>query len=168
MSLSVLGQSQLYVLNEGRFDWTNGVIAEAPSLGVIDLATSSYAQIASFDSIAFATDLEVQGGQGYVCLENAVMKVDLATGDVLAEVALEGAQELALLDGKVYVTRGGLDPVTWGPLDLESHLVWLSAEDLSLEGELPLASGPQYACQAICVHNGLVVVGVNNGWVWGG
>ena len=96
------------------------------------------------------------------------MKVDLATGDVLAEVALEGAQELALLDGKVYVTRGGLDPVTWGPLDLESHLVWLSADDLSLEGELPLASGPQYACQAICIHNGLVVVGVNNGWVWGG
>ena len=133
----MLGQSQLYVLNEGRFDWNNGVIAEAPSLGVIDLATSSYAQIASFDSIAFATDLEVQGGHGYVCLENTVMKVDLATGDVLAEVALEGAQELALLDGKVYVTRGGLDQVTWGPLDLESHLVWLSADDLSLEGELP-------------------------------
>ena len=161
-------QSQLYVLNEGRFDWTNGVIAEAPSLGVIDLATSNYTQITSFDSIAFATDLEVQGGQGYVCLENTIMKVDLATGDVLAEVALEGAQELALLDDKVYVTRGGLDQVTWGPLDLESHLVWLSADDLSLEGELPLASGPQYACQAICIHNGLVVVGVNNGWVWGG
>ena len=46
--------------------------------------------------------------------------------------------------------------------------MWLSADDLSLAGELPLASGPQYACQAICVHNGLVVVGVNNGWVWGG
>ena len=80
VSLSVLGQSQLYVLNEGRFDWNNGVIAEAPSLGVIDLATSSYAQIASFDSIAFATDLEVQGEHGYVCLENTVMKVDLAAG----------------------------------------------------------------------------------------
>ena len=164
----VHAQSELFVLNEGRYDWDNGVIDEAPSLGVIDIATSSYAQIASFDSIAFATDLEVQGGHGYVCLENTVIKVDLTTGDVLAEVALAGAQELALLDGKVYVTRGGLDQVTWGPLDLESHLVWLSADDLSLEGELPLASGPQYACQAICIHNGLVVVGVNNGWVWGG
>ena len=59
LSISVLGQSQLFVLNEGRFDWTNGVIAEAPSLGVLDLATSSYLQLASFDSIAFATDLEV-------------------------------------------------------------------------------------------------------------
>ena len=168
MSLSVLGQSQLYVLNEGRFDWNNGVIDEAPSLGVIDLATSSYAQIASFDSIAFATDLVVQGGLGYVCLENTVMKVDLTTGEVLHEVMLEGAQELALLDGMLYVTRGGVDPATWGPLDLESHLVWLNADDLSFEGELTLTSGPQYACQAICVHNGQVVVGVNNGWVWGG
>ena len=168
MSLSVLGQSQLYVLNEGRFDWNNGVIDEAPSLGVIDLATSSYAQIASFDSIAFATDLEVQGGHGYVCLENTVMKVNLITGEVLHEVMLEGAQELALLDGMLYVTRGGVDPATWGPLDLESYLVWLNADDLSFEGELTLTSGPQYACQAICVHNGQVVVGVNNGWVWGG
>ena len=168
MSLSVLGQSQLYVLNEGRFDWNNGVIDEAPSLGVIDLATSSYAQIASFDSIAFATDLVVQGGLGYVCLENTVMKVDLTTGEVLHEVMLEGAQELALLDGMLYVTRGGVDPATWGPLDLESHLVWLNADDMSFEGELTLTSGPQYACQAICVHNGQVVVGVNNGWVWGG
>ena len=74
MSMSVLGQSQLFVLNEGRFDWNNGVIEEAPSLGVIDLSTSSYAQIASFDSIAFATDLEVQGGYGFVCLENMVMR----------------------------------------------------------------------------------------------
>ena len=168
MSLSVLGQSQLYVLNEGRFDWDNGVIDEAPSLGVIDLATSSYAQITSFDSIAFATDLLVQGGLGYVCLENTVMKVDLTTGEVLHEAMLEGAQELALLDGMLYVTRGGLDPITWGPLDLESHLAWLNAEDLSFEGELTVTSGPQYACQAICVHNGRVVVGVNNGWVWGG
>ena len=168
MSLSVLSQSQLYVLNEGRFDWNNGVIDEAPSLGVIDLATSSYAQIASFDSIAFATDLVVQGGLGYVCLENTVMKVDLTTGEVLHEVMLEGAQELALLDGMLYVTRGGVDPATWGPLDLESHLVWLNADDLSFEGELTLTSGPQYACQAICVHNDRVVVGVNNGWVWGG
>lgn len=168
LSISVLGQSQLFVLNEGRFDWTNGVIAEAPSLGVLDLATSSYLQIASFDSIAFATDLEVHGEHGYVCLENTVMKVDLVTGEILHEVALEGAQELALLEDKVYVTRGGLDPVTWGPLDLESHLAWLNADDLSFEGEITLESGPQFACQAICIHNGLVVVGVNNGWVWGG
>ena len=168
MSLSVLGQSQLFVLNEGRFDWNTGVIDEAPSLGVIDLTASSYAQIASFDSIAFATDLVVQEGHGYVCLENTVMKVDLTTGEILHEVVLEGAQELALLDDMLYVTRGGLDPVTWGPLDLESHLAWLNADDLSFEGELTLAAGPQYACQAICVHNGRVVVGVNNGWVWGG
>ena len=114
LSIGVFGQSQLYVLNEGRFDWTNGVIAEAPSLGVIDIATYNYAQIASFDSIAFATDLEVQGLHGYVCLENTVMKVNLTSGQVLNEVFVQGAQELALSDGKVYVTRGGLDPLTGG------------------------------------------------------
>ena len=27
---------------------------------------------------------------------------------------------------------------------------------------------PDLEVQAICIHNGLVVVGVNNGWVWGG
>ena len=40
------------------------------------------------------------------------------------------------------MTRGGVDPLTYEPLPLESYLVWLDGADLSFEGELGLDQGP--------------------------
>ena len=117
-----LAQNELWVLNE-----------TPPSLGRIDLTSFNYEELLSFDNVSYATDLEIQGDMAVVVLENRVIKVDLTTGETLADVELLGAQEAALLeDGTVVVTRGGLD-ADWQPLDLTSFLVWLDGADLALE-----------------------------------
>ena len=151
-----LAQDELWVLNE-----------TPPSLGRIDLTSFSYEELLSFDNVGYATDLEIQGDMAVVVLENRVVKVDLTTGQMLADVELLGAQEATLLDdGTVVVTRGGLDDA-WQPLDLTSFLVWLDADDLGLEGELLPTEGPTLPSQEVMVHNGKVYVAVNNGWAFG-
>jgi len=149
-------QDELWVLNE-----------TPPSLGRIDLTSFSYEELLSFDNVGYATDLEIQGDLAVVVLENRVVKVDLSTGQMLADVELLGAQEATLLeDGTVVVTRGGLDDA-WQPLDLTSFLVWLDADDLGLEGELLPTEGPTLPSQEVMMHDGKVYVAVNNGWAFG-
>ena len=145
MCNAAFAQDELWVLSEGRFDWTTGEVAEAPSLGHIDMATLNYQELLEFDGAAFATDLEIAGDVAVVVLENRVVKVDLTTGQILASADLLGAQEAVWLsDGTVVVTRGGVDPLTYEPLPLESYLGWTAA-DLSFEGELGLgSSGPAH------------------------
>ena len=168
MCHAAVAQDELWVLNEGRFDWATGEVVEAPSLGHIDMATSDYQSLLEFDGAAFATDLEIAGDVAVVVLENRVVKVDLTSGQILASADLLGAQEAALLDdGTVVVTRGGVDPMTYEPLPLPSYLVWLNGEDLSLAGELLPLEGPSLPSQEVLVQDGMVYVGVNNGWQWG-
>lgn len=165
---AAVAQDELWVLNEGRFDWATGEVVEAPSLGRIDMATLDYQQLLEFDGAAFATDLEIAGDAAVVVLENRVVKVDLTSGQILASADLLGAQEATLLsDGTVVVTRGGVNPVTYEPLPLESYLVWLDGADLTFEGELLPVQGPSAPSQEIAVLDDVVYVGVNNGWEWG-
>lgn len=168
MCNAAFAQDELWVLNEGRFDWTTGEVVEAPSLGHIDMTTLNYQSLLEFDGAAFATDLEIEGDVAVVVLENRVVKVDLTSGQILASADLLGAQEATLLsDGTVVVTRGGVDPSTYQALQLESYLVWLDGADLSFEGELVPGQGPSAPSQEIAVLDDVVFVAVNNGWEWG-
>lgn len=152
----VLAQDELWVLNE-----------TPPSLGRVDLTSFAYQEVLSFEDAGYATDLEIQDDAAVVVLENRVVKVDLTSGQIVADTELLGAQEAALLeDGTVVVTRGGLDDA-WQPLNLTSHLVWLDGDDLGLEGELLPTEGPTLPSQEIMVVDGKVYIAVNNGWAWG-
>ena len=57
MCNAAFAQDELWVLNEGRFDWTTGEVVEAPSLGHIDMTTLNYQQLLEFDGAACAMDL---------------------------------------------------------------------------------------------------------------
>ena len=152
----VQAQNQLWVLCE-----------TPPSLGVIDMFTFDHEELITFSDAGYATDLEIRGDEAIVVLENRVVKVDLLSGQILAEAELLGAQEAALLeDGTVMVTRGGVDDA-WQPLELTSHLVWLDGDDLGLEGELLPTEGPTLPSQEITVVDGKVYIAVNNGEAWG-
>ena len=155
-SVSGQAQNELWVLNE-----------TPPSLGRVDLTSFVYEEVLSFENAGYATDLEIQNDAAVVVLENRVVKVDLTSGQIVADTELLGAQEAALLeDGTVVVTRGGVDDA-WQPLNLTSHLVWLDGDDLGLEGELLPAEGPTLPSQEIMVLDGKVYIAVNNGWAWG-
>ena len=155
-SVTAQAQNELWVLNE-----------TPPSLGRVDLTSFAYQEVLSFEDAGFATDLEIQDDAAVVVLENRVVKVDLTSGQIVADTELLGAQEAALLeDGTVVVTRGGLDDA-WQPLNLTSHLVWLDGDDLGLEGELLPTEGPTLPSQEIVVVDGKVYIAVNNGWAFG-
>ncbi|MEC7693967.1 MAG: hypothetical protein VX446_06230 [Bacteroidota bacterium] len=155
-SVTAQAQNELWVLNE-----------TPPSLGRVDLTSFTYQEVLSFEDAGFATDLEIQDDAAVVVLENRVVKVDLMSGQIVADTELLGAQEAALFeDGTVVVTRGGLDDA-WQPLNLTSHLVWLDGDDLGLEGELLPTEGPTLPSQEIVVVDGKVYIAVNNGWAFG-
>ena len=155
-SFNTQAQNELWVLNE-----------TPPSLGRVDLTSFAYFEVLSFEDAGYATDLEIQDDAAVVVLENRVVKVDLTSGQIVADTELLGAQEAALLeDGTVVVTRGGLDDA-WQPLNLTSHLVWLDGDDLGLEGELLPTEGPTLPSQEIMVVDGKVYIAVNNGWAFG-
>ena len=155
-SVTAHAQNELWVLNE-----------TPPSLGRVDLTSFAYQEVLFFEDAGYATDLEIQDDAAVVVLENRVVKVDLTSGQIVADTELLGAQEAALLeDGTVVVTRGGLDDA-WQPLNLSSHLVWLDGDDLGLEGELLPTEGPTLPSQEIMVVDGKVYIAVNNGWAWG-
>lgn len=155
-SVSGQAQNELWVLNE-----------TPPSLGRVDLTSFAYEEVLSFEDAGYATDLEIQNDAAVVVLENRVVKVDLMSGQIVADTELFGAQEAALFeDGTVVVTRGGVDDA-WQPLNLTSHLVWLDGDDLGLEGELLPTEGPTLPSQEIMVLDGKVYIAVNNGWAWG-
>ena len=155
-SFTTQAQNELWVLNE-----------TPPSLGWVDLTSFAYQEVLSFEDAGYATDLEIQDDAAVVVLENRVVKVDLTSGQIVADTELLGAQEAALLeDGTVVVTRGGLDDA-WQPLNLTSHLVWLDGDDLGLEGELLPTEGPTLPSQEIVVVDGKVYIAVNNGWAFG-
>ena len=156
VSVTSQAQNELWVLNE-----------TPPSLGRVDLTSFAYQEVLSFEDAGFATDLEIQDDAAVVVLENRVVKVDLTSGQIVADTELLGAQEAALLeDGTVVVTRGGLDDA-WQPLNLSSYLVWLDGDDLGFEGELLPTEGPTLPSQEIMVVDGKVYIAVNNGWAWG-
>lgn len=169
MGVEAKSQDRLWVLNEGWYNYGTGVLETPPSLGMISAESWVYEEILNFPSSNFCTDLKINGEIAFVALENQLVKIDLTTGMVMESMEVLGIQELALVgDEWVFATRGGIDPVTYLPLPLESHVGWWSQEDLSLGGGLTLAQGPSLACQAILVEGDKVFVGINNGWVWGG
>lgn len=146
-------QEELWVLSE-----------TPPALGMVSMSTFEYAELVTFEDAGYATDLEIRGDEAIVVLENRVVKVDLVSGQFMAETELIGAQEATLLDdGTVVVTRGGLDDA-WQPLDLSSYLVWLDGDDLSVDGELLPGEGPTFPSQEVALVEGKVYVAVNNGW----
>ena len=115
-SFNTQAQNELWVLNE-----------TPPSLGRVDLTSFAYEELLSFEDAGYATDLEIQGDAAVVVLENRVVKVDLTSGQIVADTELLGAQEAALLeDGTIVVTRGGLDDACAAiePLQLFGVVGW--------------------------------------------
>ena len=98
-------QEELWVLSE-----------TPPALGMVSMSTFEYEELVAFEDAGYATDLEIRGDEAIVVLENRVVKVDLVSGQFMAETELIGAQEATLLDdGTVVVTRGGLDDAWYTP-----------------------------------------------------
>lgn len=166
-------QDRAYVLCEGAQDFYSGEVLESPRIGVIDLSapTPSFEVLRVFEGHSFAVDLTLSedASMVYVTAEDTVFKLDAYTGEVLAQQALDGARQVYLEGDRVFVTRGDVDPVTWGSVEFEHYFVALDAQDLSWNSGWSAAgnAGPAWASEGMAVSNGGIYVAVNNAFAFG-
>ena len=169
----VAGQDRAYVLCEGAQDIYSGAIMEFPRVGSIDLSAEEpvFDVLHIFEGQAYASDLLLDdaGSVLYVAADDVVYRLDATTGAVLAEQALQGARRLALDGGRLFVSRGDYDPVTWASVPFDHYLVALDAETLAWDAgwESDGTTGPAWATEGVCTMDGALFVGVNNAFAYG-
>ena len=64
------------------------------------------------------------------------------------------------------MTRGDVDPVTWGSVVFDSYFLWFDAETLEQVGQLPAEEGIGYSCEGFEIVDGKAYVAINNGFAW--
>lgn len=156
----------VWVLNEGVQDWDTGEMTEIASVGVYSPVSFEYTEVYQFEGSSFTTNIVIAEGAAFIGADNKIMRINLDTYEVEAEVAIEGVRQLAYYDGMIYVTRGDVDPVTWASVDFDSYLVWFDAETLTWAGELPATEGVSFASEGISIKDGIAYVAINNGFAW--
>ncbi|PCJ80441.1 MAG: hypothetical protein COA49_08180 [Bacteroidetes bacterium] len=156
----------VWILNEGVQDWETGEMTELASVGVYSPVTHEYMEVYEFEGSSFTTNVVIAEGSAFIGADNKIVKLNLDTYEVEAEVALEGVRQLAFYDGMIYVTRGDVDPVTWASVEFDSYFVWFDAETLSWVGEMPTTEGISYASEGLVIDNGVAYIAINNGFAW--
>lgn len=159
--------NSVWVLNEGLQDWSTGEMVEFASVGIYDPVSQICTEVMEFEDSRFTTDIIVAGGSAFIGADNKIVKMNLNTFEIEAEVLLQGVRQLAYFDGMIYVTRGDYDPVTFGSIAFDSYLVWFDAETLAWAGELPSEIGVGYASEGISIKEGVAYIAINNGFEFG-
>ena len=159
--------NSVWVLNEGVQDWNTGEMVELASVGVYDPVLQIFTEVMEFEGSRFTTDIVVAEGSAFVGADNKIVKMNLNTFEIEAEVFVQGVRQLAYFDGMIYVTRGDIDSETWGSVALDSYLVWFDAETLAWAGELPAEIGVGYASEGISIREGVAYIAINNGFEFG-
>lgn len=156
----------VWVLNEGVQDWATGEMVVPASVGVYDVETAVFTEVMQFDSANFTTDIVIDGGFAYVGADDRIVKIDLESHEVVAEAWVQGVRYLDVYDGKVFMTRGDVDPVTWGSVVFDSYFLWFDTETLEQVGQLPAEEGIGYSCEGFEIVDGKAYVAINNGFAW--
>jgi len=159
--------NSVWVLNEGVQDWNTGEMVELASVGVYDPVSQMLTEVMEFEGSRFTTDIVVAEGSAFIGADNRIVKMNLNTFEIEAEVMLQGVRQLAYFDGMIYVTRGDYDPVTFGSIAFDSYLVWFDSETLAWAGELPYEIGVGYASEGISIKEGVAYIAINNGFEFG-
>ena len=170
LSLSVGAQefelNAVWVLNEGVQNWETLEMEEVASVGVYSPETGEFETVVEFPGARFTTNIIMVDGFAFVGADNKIVKINLDTYYVEAEVEVQGVRQLAHHNGLIYMTRGDADPVTWASIDFDSYFMWFDAETLSYVGEMPAAEGMGYATEGITVKDDNIYVAINNGFAW--
>ena len=148
--------NQVLILNEGLYSYDSPV-----TVGSFDPLTQNYTTVAEIDSSRFASDLIIDGAFFYVAADNKILKYDLDTYELLAEVNVEGVRNLAIHNNYLFASRGEY------AVQYNSYLHVYDKNTLSYVYELDSINGPTAATQNLIVDQGKLYVAINNGFDWG-
>jgi hypothetical protein len=152
---------QVYVLNEGYFNYATGAIEEPVILGSYSPTTQAYSIVDTLENMRFASDMIIGDGKLYVAADERIFSYDVTNNQLIGSISLPGVRNLAYAANKLIATRG--EYLTTYP----SYLHIYDANTLQLVSAIDTVSGPKWATQNIVVNGNKVYIAVNNGYEWG-
>ena len=84
---------QVFVLNEGYFDYSSNQIIEPVTVGVYNPLNNTYTTIDTIENARFASDLVVSGDYFYVAADNQLLKYDKNTYNVISTQNINGIRK---------------------------------------------------------------------------
>ena len=164
--LGILVQAQQYVhqvlvLNEGYYDYQTSTQGVPVTVGSYNPSTQLYQEVSTINGMRFASDLIIDGNHYYVAADTKILKYDLNTHVLVAEVTCPGVRNLAISQGKLIATRGEY------LMTFDSYLHVYDANSLQLIQAIDTIQGPKWATQNIVIQGNTAFVAVNNGYEWG-
>ncbi|MDG1189635.1 MAG: hypothetical protein P8N00_03710, partial [Flavobacteriales bacterium] len=149
--------NQVLVLNEGKFGQNEFPV----TLGSYDPTSQNYEVVDTIEGARFASDMVIDGDNIFVMADTLLLKYDLNSFEVLSTQTVVGGRNIAVVDDKLFITRG-----EYG-VDFSSYLKVFSKSDLEFISELDTVSGPKWTTQNMVVHDGKLFVAINNGFNFG-
>jgi hypothetical protein len=158
---------QVFILNEGYFDYTINQSIEPVTVGSYNPNTQTYNTIDTIHGARFASDLVVDNDYFYVAADNKLFKYDKDNYTLLASQNIDGVRNLAIWNDKIIVTKGDYDNINFSPIFFNSYLQIYNKSDLSLFIELDTIVGPKWSTQNIIIDDNKAYVAINNAYQWG-
>lgn len=152
---------QVFVLNEGYFDYVTGTIQEPVILGSYNPLNQNYAVIDTLENMRFASDMVIGDSKLYVAADQHIYSYDLITNQLIGTIDIPGVRNLAFHANKLVATRG--EYLT----TYDSYVHVYDATTLQLMIALDTVTGPKWASQNIVVNGDLAYIAVNNAYEWG-
>ena len=107
---------QIFVLNEGYFDYSTNQIVEPVTIGVYTPSDDSYSVVDTIENARFASDLVVHEDFFYVAADNKLLKYDINNYNLVASQNIDGIRNIKIHNEKVFVSRGDYDNTTFMPI----------------------------------------------------
>ncbi len=158
---------QVFVLNEGYFDYSLNQSIEPVTIGTYNPSTQTYLTIDTIDGARFASDLVIDNDYFYVAADNMLHKYDKNNYNLMASQQIDGIRNLAIWNDKIIISRGDYDNTTFLPIFFNSYLQIYNTSDLSLYIELDTTTGPKWATQNLIIDDNKAYVAINNAYEWG-
>ncbi len=158
---------QIFVLNEGYFDYSTNQIVVPVTIGVYTPSDDSYSVVDTIEDARFASDLVVHGDFFYVAADNKLLKYDINNYNLVASQNIDGIRNIKIHNEKVFVSRGDYDNTTFMPIQFASYLQVYSLSDLSFSFEFDTVTGPKWSTQNMIVNENKLYVAINNAYEWG-
>ena len=158
---------QVFVLNEGYFDYTLNESVVPPTIGSYNPSTQTYINVDTLHASRFASDLVVDESYFYVAADNMLYKYDKNSYVLIGSQQIDGIRNIAVWNDKIIVSRGDYDNTTFSPILFNSYLQVYNISDLSLYIEIDTITGPKWAAQNLIINDDKLYVAINNAYEWG-
>jgi hypothetical protein len=152
---------QVYVLNEGYFDYQTNTILKPVTLGSYNPQSGVYSVLDTIENMRFASDIFIDGDFAFVAADSKILKYNKFTNLLVGSVDCPGVRNLIVSNNYLLATRG--EYLT----TYDSYLHVYDATSLQLIQAIDTITGPKWAAQNMVVNGSTVYVAVNNGYEWG-